>query len=100
MPLYADIDIPAVIGVLTGFGLVVVIPLVAIMLSHQRRMAEIMRGGQEQRNVADERIQRLESEVGQLRQLLADNLIALDDRREFQHRLASPPPPPVQPTNQ
>lgn len=91
----ADIDVPAIIGVLTGFGLVVVVPLVAMMLNHQRRMAEIMRGTQEQRGVADERIMRLEHEVGQLRQLLTDNIIEMDDRREVQKRL-TPPPPPVQ----
>lgn len=96
MNLYADIDLPAVIGVLTGFGLVVVMPLVGMMLSHQRRMAEIMRGGQDQRSLVDERIAHLEGEVSQLRQLLADNLIAIDDRREFQQRLASPPPTPAQ----
>jgi len=99
MNLYADIDLPAVIGVLTGFGLVVVVPLVGMMLSHQRRMAEIMRGGQDQRAHADERIAQLEGEVSQLRQLLADNLIALDDRREFQQRISAPPPPPVQSQN-
>lgn len=93
MVFLADIDLPAVIGVLTGFGLLVVVPLVSIMLSHQRRMAEIIRGGQEQRGVADERILRLESEVSQLRQLISDNIIALDDRREVQQRLGPPPPP-------
>ena len=36
-------NLPAIIGVLIGFGLVVVVPIVSIMTSHQRKMAELMR---------------------------------------------------------
>lgn len=90
---FADLDIPAVIGVLTGFGLCVIVPIVAMLLTHQRRMAELVNGNQAQRGQSDVKVARLEAEVAQLRQLIAENVIAMDDHRTATARLAPPPPP-------
>ncbi|MCH7903148.1 MAG: hypothetical protein IH944_01120 [Armatimonadetes bacterium] len=35
-------DVVAIIGVLIGFGLVVVLPIVAVLTAHQRKMAELI----------------------------------------------------------
>lgn len=90
---FADVDIPAIIGVLTGFCLVVVVPIVGMLLTHQRRMAELIRGKQDDQRVAsDHRLDRMEQEIGQMRQLLAENILAFDDRRNA-HPAAPPPVP-------
>lgn len=92
MAYLADIDIPAVIGVLTGFGLVVIVPIVAMLLSHQRKMAELVRGARsDQAAQANARLDRMEHEISVMRQLLSDNIIALDDHRP--RPLVSNPPP-------
>lgn len=89
----ADIDFPAVIGVLTGFGLCVIVPIVAMLLTHQRRMAELVNGNQVQRGLTDQKVARLEAEVEMLRQQIAENIIAIDDHRSTAAKLAPPPPP-------
>jgi hypothetical protein len=90
----AQVDIPAVIGVMTGFCLVVVVPIVAMLLTHQRRMAELLNGKREQQEVAEsQRIAALEAEVARLKQQLAVNIIAVDDHRTVAERLAPPPVP-------
>lgn len=94
MNCWADIDIPAVIGVLTGFGLVVVVPIVAMLLSHQRRMAELVRGSRsEQAAQANARLDRMEREISLMRQQLTDNILAFDDQRPVAP-LQVPPPVP------
>ena len=90
---FADIDVPAVIGVLTGFGLCVIVPIVAMLLTHQRRMAELVNGNQVQRGLTDQKVAKLEAEVEMLRQQIAENIIAMDDHRSTAAKLAPPPPP-------
>jgi hypothetical protein len=90
---FADLDIPAVVGVMTGFGMFVIIPVVAMLLSHQRRMAELVHNQQARQGVENERILRLEQEVSHLREQLTDNILAFDDHREVQHRVGPPPTP-------
>lgn len=89
--MFGDVDIPAIIGVMTGFCLVVVVPIVGMLLTHQRRMAELVRGDQARQGASDERILRLEHEIATLRQQLAENIIAVDDRRSL---MSAPPPAP------
>jgi hypothetical protein len=88
-------DLPGIIGVLTGFGLVVIVPVVALLLNHQRKMAEIVHGDQRSQAVSNDRLARLEAEVAGLRQLITDNILALDDRRE-----AVPMEPPAMPPSE
>src|SRR4026209_2990223 len=90
----ADINIEAVIGVLTGFGLCVIVPIVAMLLTHQRRMAELVNGNQTQRGLSDQKVAKLEAEVAMLRQQIAENIIAMDDHRSTAAKLAPPPHPP------
>ncbi len=93
MEQWASINIPGTLGVLTGFGLLVIVPIVSMLLSHQRRMAELVRGSNDDRDTkSQERIDRLEREVAQLRQQLTDNILAFDDRR---HVAAPVEPPPI-----
>ena len=95
---FAALDIPAIVGVMTGFGLCVVVPIVAMLLTHQRRMAELVHGQSAKQSVEAERIARLEMEVSRLKQQLEENIIALDDRRGTIQKL-SPPPVPEQVRN-
>lgn len=90
---FAEIDLPAVIGVLTGFGLCVIVPIVAMLLTHQRRMAELVNGNQAQRGLTDQKVAKLEAEVAMLRQQIAENIIAMDDHRSTAAKLAPPPHP-------
>lgn len=93
MTLLAALDIPAIVGVMTGFGLCVVIPIVAMLLTHQRRMAELVHSQQTRQSQENERIARLEQEVSRLKEQLAENIIAFDDRRSIQQRIQPPPAP-------
>ena len=73
-------DPEAFFGMMIGFGLVVVLPITAILTSHQRKMAELMaRRPQNESNQADQaRITRLESELYELKQMLQGHIIATD----------------------
>lgn len=44
MALLAALDFTAIAGIAVGFGLLVVIPVVAILTEHQRKMARILQG--------------------------------------------------------
>ena len=78
---------PDVIGVLIGFGVVVVVPIVAMLLHHQRKMATLIHGGPEAGG-AQERIQRMEEEVTALRNSLTELTLRLDDQeRDLRLRL-------------
>lgn len=71
----------AFFGMMIGFGLVVVLPITAILTHHQRKMAELVnrRPQIDQHNLADQaRIARLESEVYELKQALQSHIIATD----------------------
>ncbi len=54
------------------------IPIVAMLTKHQQKMAELLHGTQ---GVNSEETHRLRSEVNQLRDLVAQQTIALDDLR-------------------
>ena len=65
-----------VIGVLIGFGLVVVLPIVAILTQHQRKMAEILHSRQQQEGNPE--IAALRHEIRELKELIHQQAIALD----------------------
>ena len=92
---WSDIDITGIMGVVTGFGLCVVVPIVWMLLAHQRKMTELVYGNQAQRSMTDERVARLEAEVGHMKRQLAENIIAFDDRRGTLHKLSPPQLPEV-----
>ena len=67
------------------------IPIVAIMASHQRKMAEIF--AQRQSNVPNPEIQGLREEIGELKALvhqqaiMVDNLVSLPKRENLEERV-------------
>jgi len=64
-------------GMLIGFGLVVVLPLVAVLTHHQRKMAELVHRNHGQAQASQE-ISALRQEIYELKQLIHQQAIALD----------------------
>lgn len=96
-PLSLLADLTGVIGVLTGFGLVVVIPLFAIATSHRQKMAKLSGSTSDNSDrvrVLESQVASLRQEVTELRHFITDNVLELDDRR-IQQRLGPPPTPPL-----
>ncbi|MCW5943088.1 MAG: hypothetical protein KIS66_12710 [Fimbriimonadaceae bacterium] len=60
-------------------GLFVVLPLVAILLNHQRKMAELFHRRDRDSGAETARIARLEQEVAQVRQQVNELVIRQDD---------------------
>ena len=92
----SDVDLPALIGVLTGFGLVVVIPLFAIATSHRQKMAKLTGSTSDNSDrvrALESQVSTLRQEVSELRHFITDNVLELDDRR-LQQRIGPPPMPP------
>lgn len=76
-----------------GFGLMVVVPIVAMMLNHQRKMAELIHKRQGHDAGVETRIDQMQRQIEDLRTLLYDHTIRMDDQRELM-RKATPPAPP------
>lgn len=76
-----------------GFGMVVVLPIVGMLLSHQRKMAELIHKRQGHDAGVDSRLERMQSQIEEMRTLLYDHTIRMDDQREL-IRKSSPPAPP------
>lgn len=77
-----------ILGLVIGFGLVVVLPLVGMLLSHQRRMAELLR--QDQMKLPDQsaaRLDKLEGDVAEIKSMLTDHVLKLDDQRTLRQRI-------------
>ena len=69
-------------------ALVFMIPIIAILTQHQRKMALIMRGQDEEgRPIKTNSIDKLEQDMRELRQLVAQQAITLDNVCENQKRL-------------
>lgn len=67
------------------------IPIVAILTQHQRRMAEIMR---QNHSTGGQDIAELRREVQQLKEIISQQAIQMDDFLGSQKRLAAPPVTP------
>lgn len=69
-------------------GLVFLIPIVAILTAHQRKMAELIHGrkqeGQEMPSLNSERMAMMERELLELKDLVRRQTIVLDDIRGAQ----------------
>ena len=70
-------------------GLFVLIPVVAILTKHQRKMAEIIHKNAAPDEETRAVIARLEREVQELRARQADMIVRLDDTTEVQRRIES-----------
>jgi hypothetical protein len=89
-------DIETTLALLIPIGLLVVVPIVAIMTAHHRRMAELGSGGKanfDRVRQLEDQVTALRHEVGELRGFITDNVLELDDKR-LQARLGPPPVPP------
>ncbi|MBS1721454.1 MAG: hypothetical protein JSS66_00440 [Armatimonadetes bacterium] len=71
-------NIVAILGVLTGFGLVVVLPIVAVFANHQRRMAEIARGNTQPDARSMREIELLQAQINDLRTQLHEHIVRTD----------------------
>ncbi len=63
------------------------IPVIIILTKHQRDMAEIIHGGRN--NVNSEEVAQLRAEVGELRSLINQQSIAIDNLISIQEKAAS-----------
>ncbi len=86
-------------GMLIGFGLVVGLPLTAILTYHQRKMAEMLHRQRMEQGLtpnSDPRIHQLEAEVFALKQALQDHIIATDRQivGGLESRMVQTPPLP------
>lgn len=70
-------------------SLLVLVPVVAILTKHQRKMAEIVHKNATPDEETRARIARLEHEVQELRARQADMIVRLDDTTEVQRRIES-----------
>lgn len=74
---------------ITAIGVFVVVPVIAMVMHHQRKMAVIVRKNAGPDEEARARIERLENEVQELRTRQAEVIVRLDDATEVQRRIES-----------
>jgi len=83
-PLFAQVQFEGIAEAAMGV-LIFMIPIVAILTSHQRKMAQLIHGQGERRAdltpIVADRVAGLEREVAELRDLVRRQTIALDDLR-------------------
>jgi hypothetical protein len=77
----------AVIGLSIGFGMLVVVPVIAILTHHQRQMAEKLHAQRGPNALQDRRLDELQAQVAQLTDKVNQLLIQSD-------RPAQTVPPP------
>lgn len=75
---------PETLALFIPIGLLVVVPVVAILAGHQRKMAEIIhnsRNNQQNQQIPhlEAKVAQLEAEVRELRGLVQDGIIRADD---------------------
>jgi hypothetical protein len=86
-------DPEGAMAMVIGFGMVVVIPLVAMLLQHQRKMAEMMRDRAVQSNESqDRRMEAMERRIEELGYRINDAVLRSDDRMPLERET----PPPVE----
>jgi len=88
---FAYVDIEALAGMAIGFGLVVVLPIVGLLLAHQRKMAELVHRGN-YAQALDGRLQQMQAQIDELRARSAEQTLLLDDYRRQLGQPAAPPP--------
>ncbi len=88
---FGFIDIEALAGMAIGFGLVVVLPIVGLLLSHQRKMAELVHGKVNQNS--DARLGHMQAQIDELRGRTVDQALALEEYRRVLPLATSERPP-------
>ncbi|MCH8273191.1 MAG: hypothetical protein IH851_00170 [Armatimonadetes bacterium] len=71
---------PEVLGPLIGFGLVVIVPIVAMLLRHQRKMAEMMQKGQSPEAGVQQRLDHMQSQMDEIKALMTDHVLRQEER--------------------
>jgi hypothetical protein len=82
-------NIEALMGIGTGFMLVVVVPLIVILTHHQRKMAELLHGRKDDDVVR--RLDSMQAEIRDLRERLTVQVLRLDDHEQSLPRRTAPP---------
>ncbi len=77
--------------VMVAFLFIFGTPIIAMLLHHQRKMAETLRGDKSQ----NEQIAQLQNQINQLSHLVHQQTISLDDLRSRAHLPAPQSPPQV-----
>ncbi|MFI5384758.1 MAG: hypothetical protein ACHQ50_01440 [Fimbriimonadales bacterium] len=78
-------------GLAMGFFMLVIVPLVAILLHHQRKMAAFFHIQAAQENQQDKaQIDRLESRVAELSDRINQLILQHDDKSALQERVGPP----------
>lgn len=91
LPSMADIgDVFPILALLIPIT-IFMIPIVAILTHHQRKMAELMRHRAPQ--AAPDELAEMRREMQELKQLVAQQTIQMDDFLSNQRRLSVSPPP-------
>ena len=80
-------DLENILGIMIPI-IALMIPIVAILVSHQQKMAQMIHGRPEVNNQLGQQLHDLQQELRSLRDLTAQNTLALDDVRK---RLDSAP---------
>jgi uncharacterized protein YlxW (UPF0749 family) len=73
-----SVDFEAFFALAIGFGMLVVLPITALLLAHQRKMAEMISQRRVEEGVV-QRLDRLEQAVLTLQERLNDLTLAVDD---------------------
>lgn len=69
---------------LIGFGLLVLVPIIAMMTKHQRQMAEIIHRNKQGDEIDDRVLRKLDSmqrEIEELRRRQNETILAMEDRK-------------------
>lgn len=77
---------PEVLGTLGVFALIMAVPITAILTAHQRKMAAIFHA-QRNRGMDSDVAARLSQEMSELKQIVAQQAIMLDDINTLHRRL-------------
>jgi DNA repair exonuclease SbcCD ATPase subunit len=75
-----------------ALGMFVVLPIIYLLLNHQRKMAEFFHGARRRESHQEEELRQLRSELAELRSRLNEHILAVENRREqLQSRVQETP---------
>lgn len=85
-------EIVPVVGMVLIFGL----PIIAVLTSHQRKMTELMRGGNQNVDIGVQRqLEVMQAQINDLRGMIQEHIIKTDQTSS----LTQTPPPAPMPTS-
>jgi hypothetical protein len=87
---FAYVDVEALAGLAIGFGLIVVLPIVGLLLAHQRKMAELVHGAGKSQAL-ESRLQQMQAQIDELRNRSSEQALLIDDYRRTLSQVPAPP---------